>query len=69
LASALPKCVNPWVSTATRSSVENSCRSVSNIQRQVGADIDHLGRNKAEVVGEMAVNLTRNVNIDVFPEG
>ncbi|ONH28813.1 ThiF family adenylyltransferase [Pseudofrankia asymbiotica] len=42
---------------------------VSNIQRQVGADLDHLGRNKAEVVGEMAFELTRDVNIDVFPDG
>lgn len=42
---------------------------VSNIQRQVGADINHLGRNKAEVVGEKAFELTRDVNIDVFPDG
>jgi molybdopterin/thiamine biosynthesis adenylyltransferase len=42
---------------------------ISNIQRQVGADLDHLGKNKAEVVGELAFNLTRDVNIDVFPEG
>jgi len=42
---------------------------VTNIQRQVGADLDHLGRNKAEVVGEMAFGLTRDVNIDVFPDG
>jgi molybdopterin/thiamine biosynthesis adenylyltransferase len=42
---------------------------VSNIQRQVGADLDHLGQNKAEVVGEMAFNLTRDVNIDIFPKG
>ncbi|MYW04951.1 ThiF family adenylyltransferase [Streptomyces sp. SID3343] len=42
---------------------------VSNIQRQVGADIKHLGRNKAEVVGEMAFELTEDVDIDVFPQG
>ena len=41
----------------------------SNINRQMGADLEHLGRNKAEVVAEMAYNLTRDVNIDVFPEG
>jgi molybdopterin/thiamine biosynthesis adenylyltransferase len=42
---------------------------VTNIQRQVGADVKHLGRNKAEVVGEMAFELTEDVEIDVFPEG
>lgn len=42
---------------------------VTNIQRQMGASLDNLGRNKAEVVAEMAYNLTRDVNIDVFPEG
>lgn len=41
----------------------------SNINRQMGADLEHLGRNKAEVVAEIAYNLTRDVNIDVFPEG
>ncbi|WP_433255972.1 ThiF family adenylyltransferase [Streptosporangium sp. CA-135522] len=42
---------------------------ITNIQRQMGADLDTIGRNKAEVVAEMAYNLTRDVNIDVFPEG
>jgi hypothetical protein len=42
---------------------------VSNIQRQVGATVDTVGRNKAEVVSELAYELTRDVNIDVFPEG
>jgi molybdopterin/thiamine biosynthesis adenylyltransferase len=42
---------------------------VTNIQRQVGADLAHVGQNKAEVVAEMAFDLTRDVNIDVFPAG
>jgi len=42
---------------------------VSNIQRQVGADLSHIGHNKAEVVGEMIFNLTQDVNIDVFNQG
>lgn len=42
---------------------------VSNIQRQVGASLDTVGRNKAEVVAELAYDLTRDVNIDVYPEG
>lgn len=42
---------------------------VSNIQRQVGADVHNLGRNKATVVAEMVNALTNDVNIDVFPEG
>jgi molybdopterin/thiamine biosynthesis adenylyltransferase len=42
---------------------------VSNIQRQLGASLQNVGRNKADVVAEMAFDLTRDVNIDVFPEG
>ncbi|MGW4641279.1 ThiF family adenylyltransferase [Sphaerisporangium sp. NPDC004334] len=42
---------------------------VTNIQRQMGADLATVGRNKAEVVAEMAFDLTRDVNIDVYPEG
>jgi molybdopterin/thiamine biosynthesis adenylyltransferase len=42
---------------------------VTNIQRQLGASLDNIGRNKAEVVAEHAFDLARDVNIDVFPEG
>jgi hypothetical protein len=42
---------------------------ISNIQRQVGASLDTVGRNMAEVVAELAYDLTRDVNIDVYPEG
>jgi molybdopterin/thiamine biosynthesis adenylyltransferase len=42
---------------------------VSNIQRQLGADLSNVGRNKAEVVAEMAFALTGDVNIDIYPEG
>ncbi|MFI1331888.1 ThiF family adenylyltransferase [Streptomyces sp. NPDC020845] len=42
---------------------------LSNVQRQMGADVKTIGRNKAEVVAEMTYDLTKDVNIDVFPEG
>lgn len=41
----------------------------TNIQRQVGADLSHLGRNKAEVIGEMAADISGDADIDVFPQG
>ncbi|TFI52617.1 molybdopterin biosynthesis protein MoeB [Mastigocladus laminosus UU774] len=42
---------------------------VSNINRQLGADIDNIGKNKAEVVAKIAHNLTGDVNIKVYSEG
>jgi molybdopterin/thiamine biosynthesis adenylyltransferase len=42
---------------------------LSNVQRQAGAGLDTLGRNKAEVVGEQAFALTRDAEIEVFPQG
>lgn len=42
---------------------------ITNIQRQLGASLGNVGRNKAEVVAEMAFELTKDVNIDVYPEG
>ncbi|HEX8082985.1 MAG TPA: ThiF family adenylyltransferase [Solirubrobacteraceae bacterium] len=41
----------------------------SNVQRQLGASLDTLGRNKAEVTAEQAFALTRDCEIEVFPEG
>jgi molybdopterin/thiamine biosynthesis adenylyltransferase len=41
----------------------------SNMQRQLGASLDTIGRNKAEVTAEQAFALTRDVEIEVFPEG
>lgn len=41
----------------------------SNINRQFGATIGNVGRNKAEVVADLVYNTTRDVNIEVFPEG
>jgi hypothetical protein len=41
----------------------------SNINRQFGATIDTVGANKAEVVANLVYNTTRDVNIEVFPEG
>jgi molybdopterin/thiamine biosynthesis adenylyltransferase len=42
---------------------------MSNIQRQSGARLDTLGRNKAEVVAEQTYELTRDVDIEVFTDG
>lgn len=42
---------------------------VSNIQRQVGAELAQLGRNKAAVIGEMGIAISGDVDIDVFPQG
>lgn len=42
---------------------------VSNIDRQFGATIGHVGRSKAEAVAELVHDATCDVNIDVFPEG
>ncbi|HET9895835.1 MAG TPA: ThiF family adenylyltransferase [Streptosporangiaceae bacterium] len=41
----------------------------SNINRQFGATVDTIGQNKAEAVAELVYNTTRDVNIDVYPEG
>lgn len=41
----------------------------TNIQRQVGAERHNLGRNKAEVVGEMTFEISRDVDVDVYPQG
>lgn len=42
---------------------------ISNMNRQMGADLAHIGKNKAEVVAEMTYALNRDVNIAVYPEG
>lgn len=42
---------------------------LTNVQRQVGASRETIGRNKAQVVAELAAELTGDVNIDVFDEG
>lgn len=42
---------------------------ISNIQRQAGANVPNIGRNKATVVAEMINEVTDDVNIDVFSEG
>ena len=41
----------------------------SNINRQHGAGIDTIGRNKSLVVGEMIQKSMPDVKIEVFPEG
>ena len=41
----------------------------SNINRQLGANIANTGRNKAEVVGEMAYEIAEDVTIEIFDEG
>lgn len=42
---------------------------LSNINRQYGASLSTIGKNKAEVVGESIFNISRDVNVDIFPEG
>lgn len=42
---------------------------VSNINRQFGATVANVGRNKAEAVAELVYDVTRDVNIEVYPEG
>ena len=42
---------------------------ISNMNRQMGADLEHLGKNKAEVVAEMTYAINHDVNIAVYPEG
>ncbi|OGT15779.1 MAG: molybdopterin biosynthesis protein MoeB [Gammaproteobacteria bacterium RIFCSPLOWO2_02_FULL_38_11] len=42
---------------------------LSNINRQLGAVIDNIGRNKAEIVAEMVYNITRDINIEVYADG
>lgn len=41
----------------------------SNINRQFGATVGSIGKNKAEVVAELVYETTRDVDIEVFPEG
>lgn len=42
---------------------------LSNVQRQAAAQLSTLGRNKAEVTGEQAFEISRDATIEVFPEG
>lgn len=42
---------------------------ISNINRQFGATIENIGRNKAEAVAQMVYEVTEDVNIDIYPEG
>lgn len=42
---------------------------VSNINRQFAATVSNVGRNKAEAVAELVYDVTRDVNIEVYPEG
>ena len=42
---------------------------LSNVQRQAAAQLSTLGRNKAEVTGELAFEISRDATIEVFPEG
>jgi molybdopterin/thiamine biosynthesis adenylyltransferase len=42
---------------------------MSNIQRQAGARLDTIGRNKAEVSAELIYELTHDANIEVYTDG
>lgn len=41
----------------------------SNVNRQLGAEKQNIGKNKAAVVGEMVYNLAGDVTIDVYTDG
>jgi hypothetical protein len=41
----------------------------SNINRQFAATVGNIGRNKAEAVAELVYDVSRDVNIEVYPEG
>ena len=41
----------------------------TNINRQLGASYTTIGRNKAEVVGEITYDLARDVTVEVFKDG
>lgn len=41
----------------------------SNVNRQMGASAANIGRNKAEVVGELVYDLARDVTVEVFTDG
>jgi hypothetical protein len=41
----------------------------SNINRQLGASVESVGQNKAEVVAEMIYGITKDINIEVYSEG
>ncbi|EGQ7035744.1 thiamine biosynthesis protein ThiF [Salmonella enterica] len=41
----------------------------SNINRQLGACLKNIGKNKAQVVGKMAYELAEDVDIEIYDEG
>lgn len=41
----------------------------TNVNRQLGASHENIGRNKAEVVGEITFELARDVTVEVFKDG
>jgi len=41
----------------------------SNINRQLGAGANTIGKNKAMVIGEMIQEMTPDVTVEVYPEG
>ena len=41
----------------------------SNINRQLGANKENIGRNKADVVGEMTYKIAEDVDIEIFTDG
>ena len=45
------------------------CFELENTNRQFGADIDAMGRNKAEVVAEAVQRINPDMRIEVFPDG
>ena len=46
---------------------DGDCFEENNINRQVGADLKHLGKNKAEVIKELCDEISSTVEIKCYP--
>ncbi|WP_170132507.1 ThiF family adenylyltransferase [Acidiferrobacter thiooxydans] len=42
---------------------------ISNINRQIGASYDNIGKNKASTVGQMAFDIAKDTRIEVYEDG
>ena len=48
--------------------IDNDVVSVSNINRQIIADLDTLGKNKVDVMKERILKINKNANVKIVPE-
>ena len=46
---------------------DGDCFEESNINRQVGADLKHLGQNKAKVIKELCEEISTTVQVEAYP--